>query len=125
MDIVSDATCEAASSDKIIIPDPQGVCRTMAGDYNNKISEDMVCAGVQGKGACQGDSGGPLTVKSGASQHQLVGVVSWGYGCGVVSILYLLPCILYPVSCIFYPVSCIMYLVFFYHISCILYPVSS
>lgn len=79
--IVSDTTCAAASGAAVTFSDGAGSCTTQALNYNGKISEDMVCAGAQGKDACQGDSGGPFTVKSVANQHELVGVVSWGYGC--------------------------------------------
>ena len=39
----------------------------------------MICAGFAAGGhdACLGDSGGPLVIGS-----QLVGIVSWGIGCG-------------------------------------------
>ena len=45
-------------------------------------TEDMVCAALPDKDACAGDSGGPLVSGKGAS-GLLVGVVSWGTGCGL------------------------------------------
>ncbi|MGY0491260.1 serine protease [Streptomyces sp. WG-D5] len=63
--VLADSECEQAY--------PPG------GGDGTYASDSMLCAGVPGGGkdACQGDSGGPLVAKG-----RLVGLVSWGSGCG-------------------------------------------
>jgi secreted trypsin-like serine protease len=50
--------------------------------YDGRITAQMFCAGLRegGKDSCQGDSGGPV-MSAISGSPQLVGVVSWGFGC--------------------------------------------
>ncbi|XP_038391936.1 transmembrane protease serine 4 isoform X1 [Canis lupus familiaris] len=50
--------------------------------YQGEVTKMMLCAGIPegGVDTCQGDSGGPLMYHS--DQWQVVGIVSWGHGCG-------------------------------------------
>lgn len=72
--IVSQAECEAVPA------------------YAGFLGAGVICAGssVPGKDSCNGDSGGPLTRAQGPEQgpagRRLVGLVSWGAGCGVAGV---------------------------------------
>ncbi|KAK6185666.1 hypothetical protein SNE40_007847 [Patella caerulea] len=56
------------------------LCSYYLGDV---VFDHNVCAGINagGRDACEGDSGGPLVCQKGGS-WKIVGIVSWGYGCG-------------------------------------------
>ncbi|CAG4962457.1 unnamed protein product [Colias eurytheme] len=57
---------------------PLSQCQTVQNRwYNHSLTNRMFCAGDSHGDACQGDSGG-----SAVSYSQLVGISSFGYGCG-------------------------------------------
>jgi secreted trypsin-like serine protease len=62
---------------------PPSLCKSPA-SYGSRLTDNMFCAGDYlngGVDACTYDSGGPATI-SRQSHTYLVGVVSWGDGCG-------------------------------------------
>lgn len=48
------------------------------------ITDSMICAGQENKGACQGDSGGPLQCKQGSTWIQ-AGITSFGIPCALAN----------------------------------------
>ncbi|MET9778149.1 serine protease [Streptomyces sp. NPDC006367] len=62
-----------------VLPDTKCERAYPGGGDGRYLADSMLCAGEEtgGRDACQGDSGGPLV-----AQGRLIGLVSWGDGCG-------------------------------------------
>ncbi|XP_072032704.1 uncharacterized protein [Amphiura filiformis] len=59
-------------------------CRGPIYSYGSRITDNMLCAGLPtgGVDTCMGDSGGPLICTNSDGLETLVGITSWGEGCG-------------------------------------------
>uniref|UniRef100_A0A8D2IWS0 Neurotrypsin n=1 Tax=Varanus komodoensis TaxID=61221 RepID=A0A8D2IWS0_VARKO len=62
---------------------PRQVCKSR---YGRKFTSRMLCAGNLSEenrvDSCQGDSGGPLMCQRSSGHWVILGITSWGYGCG-------------------------------------------
>ncbi|MCF3963823.1 S1 family peptidase [Streptomyces fuscigenes] len=75
-----DYAASLRSSPVSVLPDAQCEKAYPGGSSARYAASSMLCAGDSrgGHDACQGDSGGPLV-----AQGRLIGLVSWGSGCGL------------------------------------------
>ena len=68
--IISDAECAAQTSDSVTYMDQDtGECVTDSSSYEGRISEQMLCAGANGKDSCQASVFLPVSVPASVFGH--------------------------------------------------------
>ncbi|OQV23546.1 Macrophage colony-stimulating factor 1 receptor 2 [Hypsibius exemplaris] len=60
------------------------ICSDNYVNQPSQLTDRMICASARGKDTCQGDGGGPLVWRSGIVSYELIGITSWGSGCGLI-----------------------------------------
>jgi len=76
LSLVPDAQCEAKLKYALNARKPG------SGDRFYLDSSELCAGGQVGKDACQGDGGSPLVCQAQSGRWTVVGLVSWGIGCG-------------------------------------------
>jgi len=80
---VSDEDCRQSRGSYNHYNEDENRCVQEYSSYEDLIFPESLCAsGSAGSDTCRGDSGGPLTYKTDHGHHFLVGVTSFGFGCG-------------------------------------------
>ena len=77
------ATSSGGSSSSVLLEVDVPIDDSCGNYSNSEITNHMLCAGDSngGEDSCQGDSGGPLIMTNSDGDYELIGIVSWGYGC--------------------------------------------
>lgn len=72
----------------LVLVSPDDCRQLVGGDQTHQFDEgSMLCAApaVGGDDTCSGDNGGPLILGTDPRQGPVIGVTSWGNGCGAAT----------------------------------------